>query len=148
MLVYHVDLRICLGAFRTSPVKSFYIKVGETSLSLRCLRLSINYILKLHSEPENPAYDSVVYPKFLSHFEAQLHITPTLGIRLQSHFQVAGIDVEDISNDSLFTDISPWSIPVPVVRFGLTKLKQNMKLIQNQKSSFHNHSKIFFYWWL
>ena len=101
-----------------------YVKAGETSLSLRRLRLAMNYVLKLQSVPENPAYDSVVNPKFLFHFEAQPHITQTLGICLQTHFQATGIDVEDISNDSLLTDISPWSMPVPVVRFDLTNLKK------------------------
>ena len=85
----------------------------------------MNHVLKLHSVPENPTYDSVVNPKFLSHFEAQPHITPDLEICLQSHFQAAGIDVEGNSNDSLLTDISPWSVPVPIVRFDLTKLKKN-----------------------
>ena len=41
-----------------------------------------------------------------------------------SVFQAAGIDVEGISTDSLLTDVSPWSMPVPVVRFDLTKFKK------------------------
>ena len=48
--VHHAGLRICLGAFRTSPVQSLYVKAGETSLSLRHLRLSMNYVLT-HSGP-------------------------------------------------------------------------------------------------
>ena len=147
----HAGLRICLGAFRTSPVQSLYVKAGETSLSLRPLRLAMNYDLKLQSIPENPAYDSVVNPKFLSHFEAQPHITPTLGIRLQPHFQAAGIDVEGISTDSLLTDVSPWCMPVPVVRFDLTKFKkksetnpeQYKELFLELSSSYPNHSKFF-----
>ena len=134
--VHHAGLRICLGAFRTSPVQSLYVKAGETSLSLRRLRLAMNYVLKFHSVPGNPAYDSVVNPKFLSHFEAQPYITPTLGFRLQSHFQAAGIDVEGISTDSLLTDVSPWSMPLPVVRFDLTKLKKNLKLILNKINNY------------
>ena len=47
--VNHAGLRICLGAFRTSPVQSLYIKAGKTSLSLRRLRLAMNCVLKLHS---------------------------------------------------------------------------------------------------
>ena len=129
--VHHAGFRICLGAFRTSPVQSLYVKAGETSLSLRRLRLAMNYVLKLHSIPENPAYDSVVNPKFLSHFEAQPHITPTLGINLQPHFQAAGIDAEGISTDSLLTDVSPWCMPVPAVRFDLTKLKLTLNSINN-----------------
>ena len=41
--VHHAGLRICLGAFRTFPVQSLCVKVGETSLSLQHLRLAINY---------------------------------------------------------------------------------------------------------
>ena len=52
--VHHASLFICLGAFRTSPVQSIYVKAGETILSLRRLRLVVNYVLKLHSTPENP----------------------------------------------------------------------------------------------
>ena len=100
--VHHAGLHICMGAFYTSPVQSLYVKVGETSLSLRRLRLAMNYVLKLHSIPKNPAYDSVFNSEFLSHFEAHSHITPTLGIHLQPHFQVAGIDFEGISNDSAY----------------------------------------------
>ena len=96
----------------------------------------MNYVSNLHSVPEYPAFDSVVNPNFFSQFEAQPHITPTLGIRLQPHFQAAGTDVECISNDSLFTDISPSSIHVPAVSFDLTKLKQNLKLIQKNKNNF------------
>ena len=57
----------------------------------------MNYVWKLHFVPENLAYDSVVYPEFISHFEAQLHITPTFGIGLQPHFQAIQIGVEGIS---------------------------------------------------
>ena len=134
--VHHAGLRTYLGAFRTSPVQSLYFKAGETSLSLRRLRLAINYVLKHHSVPENPAYDSVGNPKFLSHFEAQPHITPTLRTRLQPHFQAAGIDVEGISTDSLLTDVSPWSMPVPVVRFDLTKLTKNLKVTPNSINNY------------
>ena len=146
--VHHAGLRICLEAFRTSPVQSLYVKVGETSLSLRRLRLVLNCVLKLHSVLENPAYDSVVDPKFLSHFEAQPHITSTLGIRL--HFRAAGIDVEGISNDSLLTGVSTWSMSIPVVRFDLTKLKKSESNPEQCKqfflelsSPFPNQSTIF-----
>ena len=45
-------------------------------------------------------------------------------IHLQPHFHAAGTGVEDIFNDSLLTDISPWSVLVPDVRFDFTNLKK------------------------
>ena len=70
--VHHAGLRIFLGAFRTYPVQSLYVKAGETSLSLRHLRLAMNYVLKLYSVKENTAYYSEVNPQYLSHFRLSL----------------------------------------------------------------------------
>ena len=49
----------------------------------------------------------------------------------------------------VLTDVSPWCMPVPVVRFNLTKLKKSETKPEQYKqlflelSSYPNHSKIF-----
>ena len=57
--IHHQGLGIALGAFRTSPAQSLYIEAHEPSLTIRRLKLSLNYVLKLKSLPENPAYSCV-----------------------------------------------------------------------------------------
>ena len=57
--IHHQGLRIALGAFRTSPAQSLYIEAHEPSLTTRRFKLSLNYVLKLKSLPENPAYSCV-----------------------------------------------------------------------------------------
>ena len=117
------------GSFSYFPCAKSLRQSGR-NLSISPMFETCNELrIKLHSIPENPAYDSVVNPKFLSHFEAQPHITPTLRIRLQPHFQAAEIDVEGISTDSLLTDVSPWSMSVP-------KLKKNPKLTPNSINNY------------
>ena len=116
--IHHAGLHFCPGAFLASRVQSLYVKACETSLSLRCMRLAMNYVFEILSVPENTAYDCIVNPKFIFYFGAHFHATPTLGFCLQAHFQAN--DVERISNDSLSTDVSPWSIPVPDVRIDFT----------------------------
>ena len=49
-------LRLCLGAFRTSPIQSLHTEANELPLHLRREKLSLQYMLKLKSNPENPAY--------------------------------------------------------------------------------------------
>ena len=71
------------------------------------MSLDMNFVLKSHSVPENPAYNCVINPRFLFPSEAQAHSTSTHGNRPQPHFQTAGIDAEDTSSDILLTDISP-----------------------------------------
>ena len=51
--VHNSGLRIALGAFRTSPVESLYTEAGESPLELRRLKLSLNYVCKLKSAPDN-----------------------------------------------------------------------------------------------
>jgi len=48
-------LRICLGAFRTSPVESLQVEANEPPLDFRRQRLSLQYLCKLKSNPSHPA---------------------------------------------------------------------------------------------
>ena len=71
--IHNAGLRLALGAFRTSPIQSLYTEARETSLSLRRLKLSLNYALKLKSMPDNPAFDLKIFIlkltlKKLNHF--------------------------------------------------------------------------------
>ena len=59
--IHHQGLRIALGAFRTSA-QSLYIEAREPSLTTRRLKLSLKYVLKLKSVPENAAYSCVSEP--------------------------------------------------------------------------------------
>ena len=49
-------LRLALGAFRTFPVNSLYAEANEPSLNLRRKKLSLQYYLKLKSNPDNPTH--------------------------------------------------------------------------------------------
>ena len=66
--IHHQGLRIALGAFRTSA-QSLYIEAHEPSLTTRRLKLALNYVLKLKSLPENPAYSCVFEPENIKLFE-------------------------------------------------------------------------------
>ena len=54
-------LRLCLGAYRTSPSSSLCILANEPPLYVRCQKLSIQCCLKLSTSTHNPAYSSVLY---------------------------------------------------------------------------------------
>ena len=47
--IHHQGLRLCLGAFRTSPVYSLYAESGEPPLANRWLKFSLSYYTKLYS---------------------------------------------------------------------------------------------------
>src|SRR5437867_6358359 len=52
--IQNLSLRLCLGAFRTSPVESLQIEANEPPLSSRRNKLAIQYAKKIKSNPTNP----------------------------------------------------------------------------------------------
>ncbi|GFO15006.1 retrovirus-related pol polyprotein from type-1 retrotransposable element r1 [Plakobranchus ocellatus] len=88
--IHHQGLRIALGAFRTSPIKSLYAEAGEPSLEHRRMKLAFNYVLKLKSLPRNPCHE-VVFEAPLSDFSAVTKSEPNLVANTFEHFKNANI---------------------------------------------------------
>ncbi|GFU50733.1 probable RNA-directed DNA polymerase from transposon X-element [Trichonephila clavipes] len=66
--VHHMALRICSGAFRTSPVQSLYVNCHQLPLDLRRRKLSLAYYFKILSVPSHPlqnVYMSTSMKRFL-----------------------------------------------------------------------------------
>ena len=76
--VQNAELRVCLGAFRTLPIPSLLVEAGKMPLSLRREKLCLQYVMKLKSNPNNPAYNCVFNPDFKIHFQSQPQVIPTL----------------------------------------------------------------------
>ena len=124
--IHHQGLRLCLGAFRTTPIYSLYAEAGEPPLSTRRLKLSLNYYIKLYSEPINPAYDCVIHPKFQEKYDTNPNCIPPFGIRVLPHLEDADIDTEIISDFSKFPDTPPWTFQKPDIRFDLTYYRKSL----------------------
>ena len=58
---------VSFGAFRTSPVQSLYSEAQEPSLYDRRKKLSLQYVTKLASNPNNPVYNDIFTMTFLIH---------------------------------------------------------------------------------
>ena len=119
--IHHSGLRISLGAFRTSPVQSLYTEAGETSLEMRRLKLSLNYVCKLKSNPDNPAYKSVFNPKFSDYFETHPGFAPPLSLRVEPHLEAAKLTMERVEITDLPTT-PPWLLKTPEVFLDLNSL--------------------------
>ena len=52
--IHNQGLRLCLGAFRTSPVESLYVDAHEPCLGARRAKLSLQYASKIKSLPKHP----------------------------------------------------------------------------------------------
>ena len=121
--IHHQVLRIALDAFRTSPAQSLYIEAHEPSLTTRRLKLSLNYVLKLKSLPENPAYSCIFEPENKLFEESGVE-GPPLGIRILPDLEKSKLNL-NLVDDAPSLDIVPWKISVPAVRFDLTNFKKD-----------------------
>ena len=122
--IHHQGLRLCLGAFRTSPVESLYVEANEPSLEDRRIKLALQYITKLKSNPSNPAHNCVFHPNYTQLYSSKCNAIPPLGIRIQQHVKDADIDLSVISKHSLLST-PPWQLIKPNVNLQLTKHKKS-----------------------
>ena len=122
--IHHQGLQIALGAFCTSPTQSLYVEAHEPSLTTRRLKLSLNYVLKLKSLPENPAYSCVFEPENTKLFEASESKVPPLGIHIIPHLEKSKLNL-NLVDDASPLDIIRWKLSIPVVRFDLTSFKKD-----------------------
>lgn len=101
--IAHQCIRLCIGAFRSSPVESLYNLANEPPLSMRREKLLRSYGIKVASLPEHLGLDNVKSPKHLQLFHNKSHIIPPLGIRLQTMNEKAVI------NSKTFYFVLEWA---------------------------------------
>ncbi|XP_042903321.1 uncharacterized protein [Parasteatoda tepidariorum] len=58
--VHHSALRICSGAFRTSPVESLYVVCNQIPLDLHRMKLSLSYYFRIMSSRYHPLKHYVI----------------------------------------------------------------------------------------
>ncbi|GFN81867.1 Pol-like protein [Plakobranchus ocellatus] len=115
-------LRIALGAFRTSPIKSLYAEAGECSLKHRRTKLAFNYVMKLKSLPRNPCHD-IVFEAQLSDFSADSKSGLDFIANTFEHIKNAKININTIDNQYVQCP-PPWEELHVHVDISLTKQKK------------------------
>ena len=137
-------LRICTGAFKSSPIWSLHAECHEMSPQLRHEQLSLQYAIKLKANKENPAYEEVFHGEDplagyasdnSSDIEEDASSEPITGTqssqegkrkslppqfceRIGEAAIQSNIPFERISQQSI-PDIEPWLIQVPRIDYRL-----------------------------
>ena len=119
--VQNLALRICLGAFRTSPIPSLHVEAHEMPIHLRRDKLALQYMVKLRSNKKNPAYDCVFRPDLKALYQTKIRAIPTLGIRMSQHIEDACIPVKNIAPYAI-SPVPPWTLRSALFVFELHHL--------------------------
>ena len=143
------SLRLCLGAFRTSPVESLHVEANELSLSRRREKLSLQYALKLSANPDNPTYNSTFEPKYEDLFDRKPNAIPTFGIRIKHHLSNMNFSLGQI-NRVCVPQEPPWTLKMPHVILDLCnnrKAETSPDIFKSKflevKSRYRDHSQIY-----
>jgi len=116
--IHNHALRLCLGAFRTSPAVSLYVQAIEPPLALRHKKLALQYCLKLSANTNNPAYYAVFNSKFKTQFDNKPSQTRPLSFRVEDDLQNLGFKKKNVLPTTVST-IPLWLLKRPNCNFSL-----------------------------
>ena len=120
--IQNQSLRICLGAYRTSPAESLCVEANVAPLDIRRLQLGLQYALKLKTQLNNPAHQCTFSPLYEEKFNSRPTAISPFGIRV--NLQDTGIDL-DVLCQSGIPAFAPWLYTPPVIDLSLAQYKKD-----------------------
>ena len=123
--LHNAALRLCTGAFRTSPVPSIHSDAGEPPLCYRRTWLLCSYASKILSMTSHPCYDILFKPRLLNVFNRRSRATRPVSIRFNDFILGCDFKLPDVYPVA-YSTYAPWLTPTPTV---------NMVLLSRPKSS-------------
>ena len=121
--VHNAGIRLCTGAFRTSPIVSLHCEAGEAPLKIRRDYLLASYIAKLRGMPKHPAYRSVFAAPNVVLYNTRQKATRPVGIRAKELLAAIGMDLPPVLPVGI-SRVAPWTTSQPVC---LMQLAQHTK---------------------
>ena len=147
--IQNQGLKICLGAFRTSPMQSLYVEANEPPLYLRFDKLCIQYALKLRSNPNNPGYGVVFNPQFYNLYDKKPSGIRCFGHRVEEDLSAVCPQLDLIQTVSL-PDDPHWTVQKPHINLYLPHQKKHLgddclfqSLFAELKSYYSDHRTIY-----
>ena len=103
-VVHNMGLRICTGAFKTSPIESIYVDAEQLPLELRREELGLRYYVRLKSSVNNPAV------QVLNDSNPKPYLKPKASKPFQIRLQNREIKSQKIDKVTC-AKYPPWLIP-------------------------------------
>ena len=140
--VHNEALRICTGAFRTSPTNSLQVEAGSPPLDLQRDEQLLRYIVRLESLPEYKKDLNALNDQYDDRYEVNNQRFVPIGTRARRLKQSLDFDTDPVQNT--IAEIPPWLLrEVNICREGSSNTKKNCttsKLKQDFLSHMTKHS--------
>jgi len=128
-------LRLCLGAYRTSPATSLHVEANEMPIELRRRRLASQYSLKICSNLSNPARNCAFDERLTKLFDKRPNQIRPLGLRVKTDLSAIGFKQKDVFTSSIFT-VPPWLLKPPSADLSLSSFVKAETIPEVFKSKF------------
>ncbi|KAJ8050202.1 RNA-directed DNA polymerase from mobile element jockey [Holothuria leucospilota] len=122
--IHNQGLRICLGAFRTSPMQSIYIEANEPPLQIRWEKLSLQFAMKLRSHRHNPTFETAFNHRFSHIYLAKPAVVPPFATRVKEALSKVCTNLDFVAQFT-FSITPPWKLVEPVIDLSLRKYLKN-----------------------
>ena len=119
LTIENEGLRLCLGAFRTSPISSLHVEASELPFDLRCIKSGLYFISRILSIPNHPCFNFIRSPPFSNLFHLNRRVVPPIGIRLSSHISQLNLYSTSLLRSSP-PPVPPWTIHIPSIYLNLS----------------------------
>ena len=130
-------LRICLGAFKSSPIDSLHVEANELPLTYRRQKLSLQYGIKLKAFPENPAH-SYVFPTDYTYKNClERRAIPAFRVCFQRLLDTMNINVDDVAKNEDLFEYPLWDMPQPSTLSHIAAYEKDNTLPQFYRDQFH-----------
>jgi ribonuclease HI len=123
-VVQNQALRVCLGAFRTSPIPSLHVEAGEPPMNMRCKKLALQFALRACSNPENPASETLFNTQHEHFYTSKPNAIRNPALRIRDDFNSICPDTENVAKYSVI-NIPPWQLRRPTIDTSLTRLEKS-----------------------
>ena len=123
--IYNQRLRLCLGAFQTSPVESLYVDAHEPCFGARCAKLSLQYASKIKSLPKHPAHNAVFDNKYMKLFDVRPSAIGTFGLHIKQFLTASNIEFSHMLETPSYFVLPPWCIKPLKIVLDLVHLKKD-----------------------
>ncbi|GFQ85935.1 putative rna-directed dna polymerase from mobile element jockey-like protein [Trichonephila clavata] len=142
--VHHQGLRLCLGAFRTSPVDSLYAEAYEPPLDLQRKYLCLNHFMKVQSMKTNTAYSYLfnfsLYD-FNSHRSSLTYSQP-FHFRIRDLINDLNLNIGRIALCKI-SEVPPWEVIYPKVDFTLSCYSKACTPESTYRTLYLEHRELF-----
>lgn len=118
--IQNAAVRLCTGAFRTTPVESLLCESGNMPLSDRRRKQILNYGLKILAQPNHPNFQSFdPHSDLIQQFRYQPTLTRPAPIRFHEALKNYQFNLSDLL-PLLSFDTPPWRLQLPRFRLDCT----------------------------